>query len=120
MLPDMSEVLEEYIQDIILRTRVVVSGGFEDTYTDVDKPIVAVVQVASDDALKALELDYSLDYQQVHMNNVQTFNDESIVPKMNDLVVYDETIYKIIKLRNYSKYGYYEFIIEEVKNGSNN
>ncbi len=120
MLPNMARTLKRYEQNIILRTQTLIEGGFEDSYTPLDTTIRAVVQVASDRTLQALEIDYSLDYQTVHMNNTQkNENDELIVPRNNDLIVYDEMVYKIIKLRNYSRYGFYEMVIEELKNGSN-
>lgn len=115
MIPNMSDVLTDfqitftYVQVIVLD-----DGNFEDTEDNVETQIQGVIQIPQDNTLQALELDLSQEYRQVHIKS-----SVGITPKTDDEIKYNNKNYKVVRVRNFSEYGYFEFIVEEILNGSN-
>lgn len=113
MLPNMSDILTDfevsfaYVQKIVLD-----DGGFEDTNDNVETLIKGVIQIPQDNTLQALELDLSQEYRQVHIKS-----NLGITPKTDDEIKYNNKNYKVVRVRNFSEYGYFEFIAEEILNG---
>jgi hypothetical protein len=103
---DMSEMLEGFEQDVILRKRTTTTVDFVPTESITDTDIMAVVQVPDDETKRAENLDYSKTYQQFHSVSVLA---------MNDFIIYSGTEYKIVRLCAHGDYGYYEAIGEQVK-----
>jgi len=76
------------------------------TETEVISNIKAVVQPADKDKINKDKLDYTLKYIQV--NNL-----EEIL--INDIVEYKGIRYKAFENADYTDYGYYESIMEQIK-----
>lgn len=106
MLPDMSEVLNEWSQIVMLRDIEKITVDFELVETITDTPIRAVIQVADKEKLNVNEVDWSLRYLQVH-SKIELF--------IGQFIVYKGDEYKIITDANYSDYGFSDVFAEEVK-----
>lgn len=107
MLPDMSDVLDEFSQPLITLIRVsqdIVDFRPVDNETDV--PVEAVIQPANKEKINPTIIDWALDYQLVHSRQ------EILV---GDQMVYCGTKYKAVELGPYQDYGFSEAIFEEIK-----
>lgn len=112
MIPNMARTIR---RKSILFTYVSITidnTGFEDVKVKTEHEIKGVIQIPQDETLQALILDVSLNYRQVHITS-----NLGVVPKNNDQFKYNGKNYKVMRFRNYSEYGYYEFIGEELLNG---
>ena len=107
MIPDMTNVLTAFEQDVTITTTTQTIVDFKPVLTDSDVETRAVVQVASADVLKALNIDSSQSLYQIHSKYEMKNND--ILKGYKDIEL------RIIKTSNYSEYGYYEVIGEEIK-----
>ena len=105
-LPDMSDILDEWAQPIILKTVTITSVDFEETETVDKQGIGAVVQPAEKDKINVENLDWSLAYYTIHSKS-------TIVE--GQYFEYMGKDYKIISVLPYGDYGYYEAVGEETK-----
>jgi hypothetical protein len=105
-LPDMSNVLDEWLQPIVLKTVSVTSVDFVETESVIKSNIQAVVQPAEKDKLNTESIDWSLEYQTIHSKT-------QIVE--GQFFEYGGKDYKIISVMPYGDYGYYECVGEETK-----
>ena len=104
MLPDMSDVLEEWSVPVDLITRTFTSVDFVETDVDVITPILAVVQPSSAEDLQVLEVDYSLKHRTLH----------SVSPIANgQFFTYQGIEYKVISPTGWGDYGYAEAVGEQ-------
>lgn len=113
MLPNMAQTIRN--KSIPFTYVVVTKSGndFNAIITKVEKEIRGVIQIPQDEVIQASILDISMNYRQVHITTEWDF-----IPKNDDEIKYKNKIYKLVRFRNYAEYGYYEFICEEVLNGS--
>lgn len=107
MLPDMSEVLTEWSQPVVLKTKSVTSVDFGETETISAANIMAVVQPADPEKLQVLQIDFHLEYIQIH----------SVSPMaIGQYVQWDGRDFKLVPFRKgYGQYGYTEAVGEETK-----
>ncbi len=105
-LPNMSGVLTRFEQTVILKKVTQTVVYHRPVESTVDTSIKAVVQVAEKEKLQIEIIDWSLEYLMIHSKS--QFD-------INDLIEYKSKNYKIIDLGNWSDYGYYESVAEEVK-----
>lgn len=106
MLPDMSDVLDEFLQPVSLSTVTQSIVDHRPVDTESVAAIMAVVQPANREKLNPAIVDWSLDYLQVHTK---------VSVKIGDFLTHSGLKYKAVELGNYSDYGYYETIFEQVK-----
>lgn len=103
---DMSDVLAGETRPTPLITRTTTSVDFVETTTDTEETIPAIVQVAQPEELKVDIVDYSKRYLQVH----------SVHPMaVGQYIRWKSVLHKIIKVSDYSDYGYYETVAEQEK-----
>ncbi len=107
MLPDMSDVLTEWSQPVKLKTVSVTTIDFVETETIVSADIMAVVQPADPEKLNVDQIDFSLEYIQVH----------SVSPMaINQYIEWNGRDFKLVPFRKgYGQYGYVEVVGEETK-----
>lgn len=107
MLPDMSEVLTEWSQPVVLKTRTETSVDFLPVVVVTAANIMAVVQPADPEKLQVLQIDFSLEYIQIH----------SVSPMaIGQYVQWDGRDFKLVPFRKgYGQYGYTEAVGEETK-----
>ena len=107
MLPDMSDVLTEWSQAVKLKTVTITTLDFVETKTVVVADILAVVQPADPEKLQVDQIDFSLEYIQIH----------SVTPMaINQYVEWDGRDFKLVPFRKgYGQYGYVEVVGEETK-----
>lgn len=107
MLPDMSEVLTEWSQPVVLKTKIITSIDFVETEIVAAQAIMAVVQPADPEKLKVEQIDFSLEYIQIH----------SVSPMaIGQYVQWDGRDFKLVPFRKgYGQYGYTEAVGEETK-----
>lgn len=107
MLPDMSDVLEEWSQPVILKTIVTtVDDNFDEVIVVTPETIRGVVQVAKSKDLNPDQTDWALRYITVHSKSMMT---------TDQYIEFQGTDYKIIQMKPWGQYGYYKAICEEVK-----
>ena len=107
MLPNMAPYLKRFEQQIIKRVKTITSVDFEETEVIKNTNIQAVVQVADAETIKVEQLDSSKENLMIHNSS------DSL--EIGQFVVWQGREYKIIKMSNYSDYGYKMPIAEEVK-----
>lgn len=107
MLPDMSDVLTEWSQAIKLKTVTITTIDFVETKTVVVADILAVVQPADPEKLQVDQIDFSLEYIQIH----------SVTPMaIGQYVEWDGRDFKLVPFRKgYGQYGFIEVVGEETK-----
>ena len=106
VFPNVSEVLTDFIQPVTKNVITVSTVDFERVETVVSSSIDAVVQVAQKEDLKIDQIDWSLEYIQVH--SVSDFD-------INNEIIWQGKTYSIVSRNNYQDYGYTEGVGEEVK-----
>ena len=109
MLPDMSMVLDAFLQSIILKIVTQISDestSFRPELSIQNVSIKGVVQVARPQDIQKDEIDYNLRYLQVHIKEEA---------KINDKIEYQGQDYNVISVSNYNDYGYHELICEQSK-----
>jgi len=103
----MADVLTDFEIDVTHDIYTITTVNFVETTTKTSSlTIKAVVQPASQERLKALSVDYSLKYKQVHSKT--SLN-------VGEYIVYEGTSYKIITPGDYQLYGFSDVVAEEVK-----
>lgn len=107
MLPDMSDVLTEWSQPVKLKTVTNTSLDFVETEAVLVFDIMAVVQPADPEKLQVDQIDYSLEYIQVH----------SVSPMaIGQYIEWDGRDFKLVPFRKgYGQYGFVEVVGEETK-----
>lgn len=107
MLPDMSDVLTEWSQPVKLKTVTTTSVDFVETQSVLVFDIMAVVQPADPEKLQVDQIDYSLEYIQVH----------SVSPMaIGQYIEWDGRDFKLVPFRKgYGQYGFVEVVGEETK-----
>lgn len=107
MLPNMSDVLTEWSQPVILKTRTEATLDFVPLVTIYAANIMAVVQPADPEKLKVEQIDFSLEYIQIH----------SVSPmEIGQYIQWDGRDFKLVPFRKgYGQYGYTEAVGEETK-----
>jgi len=106
MLPKLNSVIDKFSQVVTLnRTTEQIINHFP---TEVEEAleIKAVIQPADKEKLTLDNINYSLKYIQINAL------DEI---KINDKIKYKNTYYRVISLSDFSDYGYYEGVGEEIK-----
>lgn len=107
MLPDMSDVLTEWSQPVKLKTVTETTVDFVPTRVVVVADFLAVVQPADPEKLQVDQIDYSLEYIQVH----------SVTPMaIGQYIEWNGRDFKVVPFRKgYGQYGYAEVVGEETK-----
>lgn len=107
MLPDMSAVLTEWSQPVVLKTRTETTVDFVPTVVITAADIMAVVQPADPEKLQVEQIDFSLEYIQIH----------SVSPMaIGQYVQWNGRDFKLVPFRKgYGQYGYVEAVGEETK-----
>lgn len=107
MLPDMSDVLAEWSQPVKLKTVSVTTVDFVETEVITSSDILAVVQPADPEKLNVDQIDFSLEYIQVH----------SVSPMaINQYIEWNGRDFKLVPFRRgYGQYGFVEVVGEETK-----
>lgn len=106
MLPDMSDVLPEWEQPILVKTKTVTRVNFVDTVVVTSANHLAVVQPAQKEQLSPDSIDWSKEYIQVH--------DRQQID-IGQFIQWQGRDFKIIQRGSYGQYGYYEVFAEETK-----
>lgn len=105
MLPDMSDVLTEWLQPVKLKTVTTTSVDFVETEVVTVADIMAVVQPADPEKLQVDQIDYSLEYIQIHSVTAMA---------IGQYVEWDGRDFKLVPFRKgYGQYGYVEVVGEE-------
>ena len=107
MLPDMSEVLTEWSQPVVLKTISETTIDFVPIVTITGATIRAVIQPFDPEKLKVEQIDFSLEYIQIH----------SVSPMaIGQYVEWLGRDFKLVTFRKgYGQYGYTEAVGEETK-----
>lgn len=107
MLPDMSDVLTEWSQPVKLKTVTETTVDFVPTRAVVVANILAVVQPADPEKLQVDQIDFSLEYIQIHSTSPMA---------IGQYVEWDGRDFKLVPFRKgYGQYGYVEAVGEETK-----
>ena len=107
MLPDMSDVLSEWSQPIKLKTVSETTVDFVATVVVVVTDEVAVVQPADPERLQVDQIDYALEYIQIHSTTPMV---------IGQYVEWTGRDFKLVPFRKgYGQYGYFEVVGEETK-----
>lgn len=106
MLPDMSDVLQEWSVPVILKTISIAKVDFVETKTVTAENIEAVVQPTDKEAIVNGGLDTSAKYM--------TFHSESEII-LDQLIQYNNKDYLIVKDGDWDEYGYSEVIGQYTK-----
>ena len=107
MLPDMSGVLDDWSQPIILKTKCIKTVDFVETESIEKIDIMAVVQPADPEKLNVDQIDFSLEYIQIHSKSPMA---------IGQYVQWNGRDFKLVPFRKgYFQYGYTEAVGEETK-----
>jgi len=106
MLPDMSDVLIGFEQDVTVKTVSTTTIDFVQTETVTARVQACVVQVAEKEKINLDTIDWSLEYILVH----------SILPlEIDELIQYDGRDYIVKQKSAWRGYGFYEVVAVETK-----
>lgn len=109
MLPDVSHVLDSWLQDLthrVISKSYPDADNFDPTFIFSDAAIKGVIQVAKPRDLQGITVDWSLRYIIVHTKSFINAGDVLIDRSVN---------YKVIETSNWSDAGYYRVIAEQIK-----
>lgn len=106
MLPNLNRTVLRFAQSITLKTITQSVINHRPVNTETDKAIKATIFPSTPETLKTLTIDESLSY-------FTMFAVDTISP--NDRIVYKAKTYRVIQDKDFSDYGYSEYVIEEVK-----
>lgn len=106
MLPNLSRTVLRFAQPVTLKTIVQTVINHRPVNTPTDSTIKATIIPATSETLKSLTIDESLTYFTMFA---------TIAIKPNDRIIYQAKTYKVVQDKDYSDYGYSEYVIEEVK-----
>lgn len=107
MLPDMSDVLSEWEQDVLRKVVDRQTVDFEPVDVVTAYTMRAVVQVERPENLNMDTLDWSRRYIKIHTN------DDSL--NVGEFLEYQGQDYKIVTDSDFSDYGFYRAIGEQTK-----
>ena len=106
MLPKPISAIKRFSQPIKLIKVTQTIENHRPVESEVISDIKAVVQIANKSNINKDYLNYGLEYLQVHtLDAIQ----------LNDYIEYKNKRYRVVENSNYSDYGYYESVCEEVK-----
>jgi len=105
-IPDMSDVLEEFSQPLMLSRVSQQIVDFHPVNVETKFEISAVIQPAQKEKINPDIIDWRLSYYIIHCA-------EKIL--IGDFVEYCGKKFKCIETANYSDYGFYESLFEEIK-----
>jgi len=107
MLIDMSDVLDDWAQGVTLKTVSNMTVDFVPIVTVSALSIAAVIQPADPEKLQVGQIDYSLEYIQVH----------SVTPMaIGQYIEWQGRDFKLVPFRKgYQQYGFSEVVGEETK-----
>lgn len=106
MLPNLNRTVLRFAQNVTLKTITQSVVNHRPVETSIDSTIKATIIPSESDTLQSLTIDESLSYFTM-FTTVNLAN--------NDRIVYKNKTYKVVKEKDYSDYGYTEYVIEEVK-----
>lgn len=106
MLPDMSDVLIEWEQSVTLKTVTTTTVDFQEQRVVTPSPLLAVVQPADPERITVDQVDWSMRHYTVHSRSPID---------VSQYIEYHGVDYKVIQLLAYGDYGYWEVVIEEMK-----
>lgn len=106
MLPDMSDVLLEWEQSVTLKTVTTTTVDFQEQRTVVSEPLLAVVQVANPEKINVEQVDWSQRHYTIHTRSPID---------VAQFIEYQGADYKIIQPGAWGDYGYWEAVVEEMK-----
>lgn len=105
--PDVSDVLGCFEESITFKEVTVINNAdYKRETTTVNTTKKAVIQNARPQDLKLDNLDYSLNYIQIHTK---------YSVDINDIVTWNGTDYKIINVIDQSNRGFYESVGEQIR-----
>jgi len=105
-LPQMSSIVQSFGSPATLRRATTIVVDHRPTVAYVDTSIQPTVQPANHEDLQVDNIDYSLEYLMVHA---------TVVLEIDDYILWQNKLYKIISLGNYNLYGFYEATAEEMR-----
>ena len=106
MLPDVSDVFDDWLSDYTIKTVTKITVDFVEANTVAGRTIEAMVQVAQKEKLNADQIDWSKKYLLVH-------SPEQI--SIGEYIESEGEDYKIIEPGDWQTYGYTEAIAEQTK-----
>lgn len=107
MLPDMSDVLTEWLQPVKLKTVTETTVDFEPVTVVSVVDTQAVVQPADPERLQVDQIDFSLEYIQIHSTTPM---------RIGQYIEWDGRDFKLVPFRKgYGQYGYVEVVGEETQ-----
>lgn len=106
MLPDMSDVLDEWAQSVLIKTVTTNKVNFIETQVVAGRNQECVVQVADKARLNPDTIDWSLAYLMVHSKDAIS---------IGEYIEYKGEDFKVIDRNPYGDYGYNEVTAEQTK-----
>jgi len=106
MLPNLSNTVKRFSQDVNLIRVTTTVINHKPVEEETNIAIKAVIQPADKEKLNIDKIDYSLKY--ILINSTDEM-------RIKDKLEYKSTKYRIIAVEDFSDYGYYRAIAEEVK-----
>jgi len=107
MLPDMSDVLTEWAQTVQLKTVTDTTVDFVPVRAVTVAPLLAVIQPADAERMQVDQIDYSLEYIQIH---------SVTAIQIGQYIEWDGRDFKLVPSRKgYGQYGYTDAVGEETK-----
>jgi hypothetical protein len=106
MKPQVNAALLDWTEPLTLKTVTRTSVNFIETETTTTTTIQAVVQPASPQAIRAEQLDWSLRHLTLHSESAMA---------VGQFVSFEGGDYKIVSVRDYSAYGYFEATAEQTR-----
>lgn len=106
MLPDVSEAMDGWLSDYLIKTVTKITADFDEADTVAGRTIPAMVQVAQKEKLNPDQIDWSKKYILVH--SPDPIN-------VSEYIEYGGEDYKIIEPGDWQAYGYTEAVAEQTK-----
>ncbi len=104
MLPNISDVLPEWEQTVIIKSVAITTSDFVPTETVTQRSQSCVIQRTKPTEINADIIDYKLRYITAHSrSNIN----------VGEYITYNSEDYKVILKSDWNDYGYYEVVGEE-------
>lgn len=113
-LPRMGKTLKRFEKPATLVSITQDIVGVQPVLTRTEHETKAVIQVASSEVLKAMNIDYSQGFYQVHIQTKYLDALAIDIKTIDEITNYKNRTFKIIDTGNFNEYGYFGFICEEV------
>ena len=107
MQHDLSDALDEFLQPITHRSLDIQNVNYKPSVTATDRTIFASVKVENPAKINKQTVDFNLRYIQIYTK------DEGV--KVGDSVIHKGVEYSLYSGSDYSDYGAYKFMGEELK-----